>query len=32
MERYEGIAVTTMTVGVFALSYGVLAAILYTML
>ena len=32
MQRFEELAITSMTVGVFAVSYGVLAAILYTML
>jgi hypothetical protein len=32
MERYDGFTVTAMTFGVFVVSYGVLAAILYTML
>ena len=32
MERYEELTVTGMTIGIFAVSYGVLAAILYTML
>lgn len=32
MQRFEEFAVTGMTFGVFAVSYGVLAAILYTML
>jgi len=32
MNRFEELAATGMTLSVFAISYGVLAAVLYTML